>query len=312
MSRVIEYRPRPEVFAAVMATGIVSIAAADHGYRWISGGLAVVAAVMLPVLVVAAAVGWKRTPLDFSDVDVVLRLFTYVAACTVLAARFAGTWAVWPLAGLAVQAWLALMPVLVSRMRRAGWAGLWPRARGTWELAGVATSGLAIAFAELRIVFLAVLFWWLGIAVYAVITTLVVQRIVRERLDRQGLEPDGWILMGGLAISTLAGVHVHAVWRSPVIAAVTVVTWLVATLWIPPLVCLSLRLRRSLSLGLRSLSPAAWWAMVFPLGMYSSATFAMAGEVRLAPLRVVSLVFFWVALAAWVTTTVRLVAHSRR
>ena len=296
-----------------MATGIVSIAAVDHGYRWISGGLAAVAAVMLPVLVVAAAIGWKRAPLDFSDVDVVVRVFTYVAACTVLAARFAGTWAAWLLAGLAVQAWLALMPALVSRMRRAGWQGLWPRARGTWELAGVATSGLAIAFAELRIVFLAVLFWGLGILVYGVITTLVMQRIVRERLDREGLEPDGWILMGGLAISTLAGVHVHALWRSPVIAAVTVVTWLVATLWIPPLVCLSMRLRRSLSLGLRrALSPAAWWAMVFPLGMYSSATYAMAGEVRLRWLGVVSLVFFWIAFAAWLTTVLRLVAHSRR
>lgn len=305
MSRVVEYRPRPEVFAAVMATGIVSIAAADHGHRWISGGLAVVAAVMLPVLVVAAAVGWKRAPLDFADVDVVVRLFTYVAACTVLAARFAGTWAAWPLAGLAVQAWLSLMPVLVLRMRRAGWAGLRMRARGTWELAGVATSGLAIAFAELRIVFLAALFWWLGILVYGVITTLIVQRIVRDRLDREGLEPDGWILMGGLAIATLAGVHVHALWRSPVIAAVTVVTWLVATLWVPALVCLSLRLRRELS-------PAAWWATVFPLGMYSSATFAMAGEVRLRWLGVVSLVFFWIALAAWLTTVARLVARARR
>ena len=300
-----ELRPPPEVFAAVMATGIVSIAAADHGQRWISGGLAAVAAVMLPMLVVLAAVGWKRAPLDYSDVDVVVRLFTYVAACAVLAARFAGTWAAWLLAGLAVQAWLSLMPALVSRMRRAGWAGLRARARGTWELAGVATSGLAIAFAELRVVFLAALFWGLGILVYGVITTLIVQRIVRERLDHEGLEPDCWILMGGLAIATLAGVHVHALWHSPVIAAVTVVTWLVATLWIPPLACLSLRLRRELS-------PAAWWAMVFPLGMYSSATFAMAGEVRLSWLGMVSLVFFWTALAAWFTTVVRLVAHSRR
>jgi tellurite resistance protein TehA-like permease len=79
----------------------------------------------------------------------------------------------------------------------------------------------------------------------------------------------------------------------------------VATLWIPALVCLSLRLRRDLS-------PAAWWATVFPLGMYSSATFALAGEVRLRGLGVVSLVFFWIALAAWLTTVARLVARARR
>jgi tellurite resistance protein TehA-like permease len=93
-------RPPPDVFAAVMATGIVSIAAADHGYRWISLGLAVIAACALPVLVVVCAVSWRRFPLDVRDPDVLLRLFTYVAACAVLGARLA-EWRVvlwvWPL-----------------------------------------------------------------------------------------------------------------------------------------------------------------------------------------------------------------------
>ena len=51
---------RPDAFAAVMATGIVSIAAADHDLDVISAVLAAVAAVALPVLVVATAGAWRR------------------------------------------------------------------------------------------------------------------------------------------------------------------------------------------------------------------------------------------------------------
>jgi tellurite resistance protein TehA-like permease len=39
--------------------------------------------------------------------------------------------------------------------------------------------------------------------------------------------------------------------------------------------------------------------MVFPLGMYSAATYAMAVEMGWSGLHTVSLVFFWVACLAW-------------
>jgi hypothetical protein len=51
---------KPDAFALVMATGIVSIAAADHGHLAISDVLIVLAAVALPALIVAAATAWRR------------------------------------------------------------------------------------------------------------------------------------------------------------------------------------------------------------------------------------------------------------
>ena len=45
--------------------------------------------------------------------------------------------------------------------------------------------------------------------------------------------------MGGLAIATLAGDTIHGLapaWLGGPVLAVTVVTWVVATLWIPPLI----------------------------------------------------------------------------
>ena len=282
---------KPDAFAAVMATGIVSIAAADHGYRVVSQILLVVAAVALPVLVVMVATSWRQESWDITDLDVALGLFTYVAACAVLAARLAEYHiALLVLTGMALQGWLSLAPVVVRRMWRDR-AGLCARAHGGWELASVAMSGLAIVSADLKIVFLAMLFWALAICVYLLITGLVVWRAVHDPLAPELARPDMWILMGGAAIATLAGDHIdkaglEGIWP------VTVVTWIVATAWIPPLVYVAARRRVGIS-----------WPAVFPLGMYSSATFAMFVETGWRWFTTVSLVFLWIALAAWVWVT---------
>jgi tellurite resistance protein TehA-like permease len=55
-----------------------------------------------------------------------------------------------------------------------------------------------------------------------------------------------------------------------------------------------------------------WWAMVFPLGMYSAATAATAAELGQPSLRTVSLVFFWVSLAVWGIVAVAGLLRLRR
>ena len=75
---------KPDAFAAVMATGIVSIAAADHGYHVISDAWRL-----------SRRSCWRPWWLrrssgcvpDFDDVDVPLQLFTFVAACAVVGTR---------------------------------------------------------------------------------------------------------------------------------------------------------------------------------------------------------------------------------
>lgn len=110
--------------------------------------------------------------------------------------------------------------------------------------------------------------------------------------------------MGGLVIATLAGDNIHSLapgWLAPTVKGVTVLTWVAATLWIPVLVYFGLR-----RIGQRPSTlqfAGVWWAMVFPLGMYSAATAATAAELGQRSLSTVSLVFFWVALATWVIVT---------
>ena len=97
-------------------------------------------------------------------------------------------------------------------------------------------------------------------------TGLVLWRAAHEPSAADLYQPDMWILMGGAAIATLAGDHIFEAGVQQ-IRPVTVVTWLVASAWIPLLVAASVRVR-----------DGNWWAAVFPLGMYSSATFATAVE----------------------------------
>ena len=280
---------KPGVFAMVMATGIVSIAAADHHLDVISIPLAVLALWALPVLMYLIAARWRT--FDFGDIDTVMSLYTYVAACAVLTARFNEYgWCVWVFGPLATAGWVSLAPMVIRRMRRLGLTGMRDRARGLWELASVATSGMAIVYMAGGNLFAAIVLWLLALCVYVVMTGLVAWRAVVEPETRRNVPADHWILMGAAAIATLAGEHIHSVLHPGPIAdavlAVTVVTLGVATVQIP-------------ALALRGWRQVANWPAVFPLGMYSAASFAVAVETGWHALVVVSQVFFGVAFAAW-------------
>lgn len=291
---------RPDAFAAVMATGIVSVAALDHGYRFVSDGMLLVAVVLLPVLTVVTATVWRRRRWHVRELDVCLGLCTFVAACCVLASRLsAHPVAVWVFGAPAVLGWVSLAPVVASALWRNRGPVLRDHAHGGWELASVATSGVALVLVAAQCTWWAVPYWVFALAVYALMTGLVLWRWVHSRTVRR--TPDGWVLMGGLAIGTLAGEHLHAGLPPGPFAdgvrVATVVTWVLATLWIPAL----------LVLGVRRVDA---WPAVFPLGMYSAATYAVARETGWHALVTVSLVFCWIALAAWAATAVSAAVRS--
>lgn len=323
--RLCDVEPAPDAFAAVMATGILSVAARDHYYRWLSDALGVLATaglVVLVGLVVACAVA-RRRPLiwNLADPDVTLRLFTFVAACAVLDSRLTAHPIVARVLGvIALSAWLALLVLSVRNMAALPWSALRDRAHGAWELASVGTSGLVIITAQVArhtgergLLAAAVPIWVLAILIYGLMTWLILWRTVAERMDREGFEPDDWILMGAMAIATLAGDEVHRVaagWLADGVRAVTVVTWAVASLWIPPLIYFVLH-RINQRPGVLRFT-GVWWAVVFPLGMYSVATDVTAAELGTASMRTVSLMFFWNALTAWLIVAVAGLLRFRR
>ena len=50
-----------------------------------------------------------------------------------------------------------------------------------------------------------------------------------------------------------------------------------------------------------------YWGAVFPLGMYTAATWRLAGAIDLPFIQWIPRIFIWVALAAWLATFVGLV-----
>ena len=176
--RLADVEPSPDVFAAVMATGILSIAAGKHHYTEISdflGGLAAVGLVVLIALVFLTGVA-KRW--DLTDPDVTLRLFTFVAACAVLDSRLTTPRAVVVTLGVvALLSWLVLIGLTARDMAARGWTALRDRAHGAWELASVGTSGLAIVAttvahftSERWLLAVAVPVWVAALCIYGLMT----------------------------------------------------------------------------------------------------------------------------------------------
>jgi tellurite resistance protein TehA-like permease len=127
-----------------------------------------------------------------------------------------------------------------------------------------------------------------------VLYPLVTGRVVRSSLRERHFSPTLWIVMGALAITTLAADEL-ALDHGALDSDVALGTWAAASAAIPILVLLELRVRRW------SYEPARW-SFVFPLGMYGVASHMLGRADGLAGLREIGTVFFWLALAAWTLT----------
>ncbi len=266
-------------FGSVMATGIVSVAGAELDVRDLSWGFAAVAFAVYAALL-AALLPRGRAPAPRVEA------FAAVAATAVLGSRLAldGD-------GLAARAFLATAALVwiatwlsVARTRTLG------PATGTRLLAVVSTQSLAILAVLVRGIPAAfgIALLALGVALYVVL----IARLPPSELRRGS--GDVWIGMGALAISALAAAHVYAAAGGHALRVLTFALWVAATCWLPPLVFRELRWCK---LGFEPKR----WSTVFPLGMYSAATAAVAKRLGLHDLPLAD-VFLGIAIAAWLLT----------
>jgi tellurite resistance protein TehA-like permease len=310
-------------FGLVMATGIVSIATREELSGAVSAALGVVAGAAWLVLLVLGGrrlIGTgERVRDELMGPTTWPAFFAFVAATDVVGARAAiAGWdaagrALWALAALA---WLALMVAVPMAMRARGGAPAWWAASGNWLLAVVATQSLAVLAGVLvaggqarPLLPVAVACWALGVALYAALITVIGARVLSARPVPARFTPDDWIVMGALAISSLAATElVRAGERSgslpPLAHAVLVgggaITWAVASAAVAPLIVLHVRslLRDQEARHYR----VRWWAAVFPLGMYSVATHELAVAAGWDRLEPVARAASWIAVAAWTAT----------
>jgi tellurite resistance protein TehA-like permease len=158
--------------------------------------------------------------------------------------------------------------------------------------------------------------WGIGLALYGIYVALFTYRIFFFEVVPDDLTPILWVVMGAAAISTNAGADLilnesgvaFLTSMRPVVSGVTLIMWAWATWWIPLLALFGIwkHLVRRVPL---TYTPMLW-GLVFPLGMYSLASFRLAVAADFPPLRAVSHAMVWIALAAWLATSAGLAATS--
>lgn len=292
----------PGAFSITMASGILSIAAGQQHFEtlsWVLFGVAAAVAVALVAAqrrVLPARLGRARLP-----PDVAFASLTAVAAAAVLGARLAArsgarfvlAIALW---ALAAALWLLMAPAVGRLLARPG-AAL-DDARGEWCLAAVAPASLAVLAAALSTahaskpwLLVAVVLWLIALAAYGLVITVLLRRLARRGLEAKELTPDWWIVMGALAIISLAA---SAIAKAEVLTADKVV-WVAASALVPVLAVAFAARIATAGIG----PPVGLWAGVFPLAMYSVASQRLAPFAGWHALHDVARVFLWIGVAAW-------------
>ncbi|MEO5724090.1 MAG: tellurite resistance/C4-dicarboxylate transporter family protein [Ilumatobacteraceae bacterium] len=322
----------PGYFALVMATGIVATGLAQEGLRAVAESLYIAAAVGFVVLGVLLTIRIAIYPRLFAA-DVVshskgFAFLTIVAAINVMAAASIVIYSWWTLAwvlwfaGIVLwvpTAYATLFAVVLGRK-----PGLGPGINGTWFLLTVSIESIAVVGAlqlahdpRDMLAFACLALFVLGLVLYLIVMTMVFLRWTFEPLEPTEADPPAWIAAGAVAITVLAGSNLllakggsPRIQRvAPFIEGMVVLAWATATFWFPLMVAIGVWRHLVRRVPLRY-SPA-YWAVVFPLGMYGVASYKMRLAIGLTSLGWLPKLTLGIAAAAWLATAVGLAGRLR-
>ena len=312
----------PGCFALVMATGIVSVDASQHGLPRVALALFafnLVAYVWLLALSLLRLARFRHEMvMDFTDPSRGAGFLTLAAATCVLGSQCV---LVLPLPTLTTVLavagallWIALIYLFFAATITARFKPGFTRSiNGGWLVAVVSTQALSALVTLVaasradpdRLQFVALSLYMLGAALYLLIITLVVYRMVFFPLRAREFTPPYWIDMGALAVTTLAGSLIvthapaHGVLTEllPFVKGFTLFFWATATWWIPLLVILEVWRHVWRHVPLRYETDD--WDIVFPIGMYTVGTYELAQALHADFLRAIPAVGIYVSLAVW-------------
>lgn len=326
----------PAYFSLVMATGILGTACQLLG-------IPALPKLLLWINLPAYGLLWLLTVLrilfqtrafaaDWADHGRGPGFFTTVAATSVVGVQLVVLHrfetAVPALWWLALALWGGcIYGVFAALTVKEGKPGLAEGINGGWLSAVVATQSVAVLGTlagprlgvdpELLDLLLAS-FWLMGGMLYIWMISLIFYRYTFFRFQPTDLLPPYWINMGAMAISTLAGaLLVRRAEGSALLAGLlpflkgfTLLFWATATWWIPMLAVLGVWryfLRR-----IPLLYDPLYWGAVFPMAMYTVATWRLAEAFRLPALAAVPRAFVALALTTWLLTFLGLVLSLLR
>ncbi len=322
----------PAYFALVMATGIVSIACHLVTLDFLAFPLFYLNQFFYIVLWILTFIRLVRYPMkvfsDLSNHRIGSGFLTIVAATNVLGSQFVILQAnetialyLWIL-GLAL--WFLLIYTLFTALTvKEEKPTLEDGINGGWLLFIVSTQSVPVlgmlivsrfeAWQEM-FTFSMLGFYLLGCMFYILIISLIMYRFLFFKIEAEEMNPSYWINTGAVAITTLAGANIllrgHASFLAdfaPFIKGFTVFFWAAGTWWIPYLFIVG-AWRHFYKRYPLTYHPV-YWGLVFPMGMYTVATFRLAQVFNMDFLLLIPQYFIYLALVAWVVTFYGLVSR---
>jgi len=315
----------PGYFALVMATGIVSLAMHFEGFPgfpevllWLN---VIFYVVLWVITIVRIALFRSALIADLTHHARGVTFLTAVAATGVLGAEFA---ILTPFIAVAVGLWVfavLLWTILIYTFFAAVTIAepkpsIDVAINGSWLLVTVATESLSVLGTLIAqtlgpvppILFVALCAYLLGAMFYILFIALIVYRWIFLRMEPAKLTPPYWINMGALAITTLAGARLilsSGSWEvlhdlKPFTSGFTLFFWATGTWWIPLLVIVGFW-RHVIERVPVTYDPQ-YWSLVFPLGMYTVATFVFANAAGMPFLLIIPRIFVYIAMFAWCIT----------
>lgn len=328
----------PAYFALVMATGIISIAAFLDGFPVVANVLFYANAVFLFVLSCFFFYRFiyfrKEVFEDFRSYQKGPGFFTIVAALCIVGNQLVLLFGAVGLAEIilliAAMAWLIIIygfffNITVTEDKKSLKEGI----SGTWLMIIVAIQALSTLISLVSedfgsrsylFLFLALCLFLLGCIFYLYIMSLIIYRISFFSLNATELGAPYWINMGATAISTLAGstLILHTgnfhfiVDILPFLKGFTLFFWAAGTWWIPLLLILGIWRhivqKEPVPTSAQGYDPT-YWAMVFPLGMYTVCTFRLSEALEIEFLKIIPEIFIYTAVFAWIAVVIGFLRH---
>ena len=185
---------------------------------------------------------------------------------------------------------------------------------GAWLIAAVGTQAVSVLGTSLApsmgdmkeiVLFFTLCMYFLGCMLYLNIMTLIFYRFTFLKLDFEAITPPYWINMGAVAITTLAGATlILNVDQSSLLMELeafvkgfTIFFWIAGTWWIPLLFILGFY--RHIVHRFPFTYDPQYWAMAFPLAMYTAGTWQLSKALQLDFLEVIPQGMIYIAILVY-------------